>query len=221
MTTLRRWILSASLSLILSGCALTDVNVKPPDSGLGTPIPGGNQRQVILPVPFKDARQSPSRCGVQKGGYGNETATAVCQGNPAEWIATLLARELRASGFTVLPSEEGARGTALRIEGVLLKVFAEPVVGFWSTTVETDLNVKLVATSKTGLQAERTFFAKGEKTSVIWPQGIFNDSVERSSHDLLSKMVEAILELMKRYPELGFERSYERTLVSRKLEVGR
>jgi hypothetical protein len=34
-------------------------------------------------------------------------------------------------------------------------------------------------------------------------------------------MVEAILELMKRYPELGFERSYERTLVSRKLEVGR
>jgi hypothetical protein len=200
---------------------LVDVNVKPPESGLATPIPGGNQRQVIVPVPFQDARQSPSRCGVQKGGYGNETATAVCQGNPAEWIATLLARELRASGFTVLPSEQGARGTALKIEGVLLKVFAEPVVGFWSTTVETDLTVKLVATSKAGLQAERTFFSKGEKTSVIWPQGIFNDSVEHGSHDLLSKMVEAILELMKRYPELGFERPGSLRLVNWTSEAGR
>ncbi len=30
----------------------------------------------------------------------------------------------------------------------------------WTTTVETDLNVKLVATSRTGLRAERTFFVR-------------------------------------------------------------
>jgi hypothetical protein len=165
-------------------------------------------------IPFQDARQSASRCGVQKGGWGNETAQAVCQGNPTQWIAEFLARELRASGFIVLTSEQGARDTALKVEGVLVKIFVEPVVGFWSTTVESDLNVKLMATTKTGLQAERMFFAKGEKTSVIWPQGIFNDSVERGSRDLLTKMVEAILELMKRYPELGFERRDSRTLVS-------
>jgi hypothetical protein len=209
------------LVLALSGCALVDVNVKPPESGLETPIAGGNQRQIIVAIPFQDARQSTNRCGVQKGGYGNETAAAVCQGTPAEWIAALLAQELRASGFTVLASDDGARGTALKIEGVLLKIFAEPVVGFWSTTVETDLNVKLVATSKTGLQAERTFFAKGEKTSVIWPQGIFNDSVASGSRDLVSKMVQAIFELMKRYPELGLDRRDGWTLVSWTLETER
>ena len=86
---------------------------------------------------------------------------------------------------------------------------------------ESDLNVKLVVTSKTGLQAERAFFAKGEKTSIIWPQGIFNDSVERGSRDLLTKMVEAILELMKRYPELGFERGDGPKRVSSSLETQR
>jgi hypothetical protein len=201
---LRGWIVLPVTVLAWSGCALVDVNVKPPDAGLEAPIPGGNQRQVIVAVPFKDDRQITGRCGVQKGGYGNETAQAVCQGNPAQWIAEFLARELTASGFTVLPSEDGARASALKVDGALLKIFVEPVVGFWSTTVESDLNVKLVVTSKTGLQAERTFFAKGEKTSVIWTQGIFNDSVEHGSRDLLKKMVDSILELMGRYPELGF-----------------
>lgn len=202
----RSSVLLGLLILLVSGCALVDVKVKPPESGLETPIPGGNRRQVIVTVPFQDGRQSKSRCGVQKGGYGNETASAICEGDPAEWIASFLARELEASGFTVLRSEDGARDSALRIQGVLLQLFVEPIVGFWSTTVESDFNVKLVATSKTGLQAERTFFSKGELMSVIWPQGIFNDSVRRGTRDLLTKMVQAILELMNRYPELGFER---------------
>ena len=205
MTTQRRLLLLTVVLFSVSGCALTDVNLKAPESGLEKPIPGGNQRQIVVVIPFQDDRQNRTRCGVQKNGYGNETAVAVCQGDPAEWIASFLARELTASGFTVLRSADGARDTALRIEGVLLQIFAEPVVGFWSTTVETDMKVKLVATSKTGLQAERSFFSKGEVTNVIWPQGIFNDSVSNGTRDLLTKMVQAILELMNRYPELGFE----------------
>jgi hypothetical protein len=188
----------------LSGCALQEVRLKAPESGLKTPIPGGNQRQVIVTVPFADERQIKNRCGMQKGGFGNETANAVCQGDPAQWLAAFLATELKASGFRVLPAEDGARDSALKIDGLLLKIFAEPVVGVWSTTVESDLNVKLVATSRTGLHAERTFFAKGELTSVIWTQGIFNDSLEDGVRALLARMVEAILDLMKQYPELGF-----------------
>src|SRR5574341_521153 len=204
MTTRGSYLLLWMLVVALAGCALADVRLKPRESGLKAPIPGGNERQVVVAVPFSDARQIKDRCGVQKGGYGNETANAFCVGDPAQWIATFLASELKASGFTVLPAEGRARDSALRIEGVLLKVFAEPVVGFWATTVETDLNVKLVATSRTGLHAERMFFVKGEVTSVIWTQGIFNDSLENGTRELLTKMVEAILELMKQYPELGF-----------------
>jgi len=204
MAIQRRVVLLAVLLFALSGCALVDVKIKAPESGLEAPIPGGKQRQIVVVIPLKDDRANKTRCGVQKGGYGNETASAICEGDPAEWIASFLARELTASGFTVLRSEDGARDSALRVQGILLQIFAEPVVGFWSTTVESDFQVKLLATSKTGLQAERTFFSKGELTNVIWPQGIFNDSVRNGTRDLLGKMINAILELMNRYPELGF-----------------
>src|SRR2546422_7103747 len=79
MTTRRGWTFLTVLVFAVSGCALAEVNVKPPEAGLEKPIPGGNQRQVIVAIPFQEARQSTSRCGVQKGGYGNETAQAVCQ----------------------------------------------------------------------------------------------------------------------------------------------
>lgn len=214
------WMPVVIFVVAVSGCALVDVNVKPPGSGLKTPIPGGNQRQIVVAVPFTDARDIKDRCGVQKGGYGDETAKAVCQGDPAQWLADLLANELRASGFTVLRSPEGARDSALKVDGVLMKIFVEPVVGFWTTTVESDFAVKLVATSRTGLEAERKFFAKGEITSVIWPQGIFNDSVENGVRSLLARMVNAIIELMNRYPGLGFGRS-DRPRLAGQMELAR
>jgi hypothetical protein len=59
---------------------LEDVRLKPPTSGLKAPIPRGNQRQVIVTVPFADGRQITNRCGMQKGGYGNETKL-----NDSQW----------------------------------------------------------------------------------------------------------------------------------------
>jgi hypothetical protein len=200
----RLWVPCVILVVMLSGCATTDVTLTPPASGLKTPIPGGNQRQVVVAIPFSDARQITNRCGLQRSGYGDETATAYCEGDPTHWLAAMLAGELEASGFTVLAAEQGGRDSALKIEGVLLKIFAEPVVGAWTTTIETDLSVRLVATSRTGLRAERTFFVKGDRESVVWTQGVFNESLERGARELLGKMVEAILELMKQYPDLGF-----------------
>lgn len=194
------------LAVMLSGCATTDVKLRLPPTGLPTAIPGGNQRQIVLTTPFADARQVPTLCGVQKSGYGDETATVYCEDDPARWIAQVLAAELRKSGFTVLSANEGPRDTAVKIEGALLKVFAEPVLGPWSTTVETDLGVRLVATSRTGLRTERTFFVKGGRESVVWTEKCFNESLARGAQDLLAKMVEAILELMKQYPELGVAR---------------
>lgn len=58
---------------------------------------------------------------------------------------------------------EGAphRQGALRIDGSLVKLFAEPVRGVWSNSVEANLSVRLRATTATGLETERAFFVKG------------------------------------------------------------
>ena len=104
-----------ALILVSSVCALVNVKVKPPESGLESQIPEETRWQVIVTVPFQDGRQSKSRCGVQEGGFANEPSSAVCLVDLAEWIASSLTRELEASGFTVLRSEEGARDSAARI----------------------------------------------------------------------------------------------------------
>jgi hypothetical protein len=192
------------LAGVSSGCAFNDIPLTLPTQGLETTIHGGRGRQVVVVVPFSDERSIRDRCGMQKNGYNMDTADAICQSDPNAWIAELLADELRASGFSVIRADDAHRPGALRVEGALLKIFVEPVIGFWSGSLEADLSVRLRATSETGLEAERTFFAKawrgGQVLSTMQP---FHTAMHRAAQDLLAQLVRAILELMDRYPQLG------------------
>ena len=123
---------------------------------------------------------------------------------PNQWLAQLLADELRASGFTVLPADDSDETSAVKIDGSLLKLFVEPVPGAFSGSLEADLSVKLHLTSAGGLDAERTFYVKGWKggqlASTMQP---YHTALHRATQDLLAQMVNSIVELMNRYPELG------------------
>jgi len=195
-----------ALTCLASACAFTDVPLTLPTSGLDPTIPGGRGRQVIVVVPFSDERQIRERCGMQKNGYNMDTADAICQSDPNSWFAQLLADELRASGFSVLDDDAEHRPTALRIEGSLIKIFVEPVIGVWSGSLEADLSVKLRVTTQTGLEAERTFFVKGWKGGAqASTSQIFQIALHRATETIVIEMVNAILELMDRYPQLGFQ----------------
>lgn len=192
------------LATILSGCAFTDVQLDMPVSGLEQPITGGNNREVIVSIPFNDTRPHKERCGMKKNGYNMDTADAICGIAPSEWIAQLLVDELRASRFKVLPPHAPHGRAALKIEGDVQKIFVEPVIGMWSGSLETDLQVKLTATTETGLRAERTFFAKGIKKGVIAATRTpFHTSLKRAADELLTEMVEAVFYLMNKYPQIG------------------
>ena len=189
---------------LASGCAFTPIPLTLPEHGLDATIPGGNGRSVAVVVPFADERKTRERCGMQKNGYGMDTAPALCQSDPAQWIASLLAAELRASSFTVLDASAPHEPGTVVIEGALEKLFVEPVIGWWSGSLETDLEVKLVATSASGLRAERTFFVKGIKSGVLAStMQPFHTSLDRATQEMVSEMVTAILALLDRYPQLG------------------
>jgi hypothetical protein len=173
-----------------------------PVSGLPTPLRGGNGRKVAVVKPFTDQRAQPNRCGMQKNGYNVDTANAVCRTPPAEWIAQLLADELRASGFTVVEPTAATPGT-LVIDGTLLQLFVEPMAEAFSARAEADIQVRLEATSQSGLRASRTFFAKGVWRGFAGVTTPFQDSLKKASDQILEEMVGAILELMNRYPQLG------------------
>jgi hypothetical protein len=143
-----------ALGALSSACAFTDVPLTLPTQGLADTVPGGQGREVIVSIPFSDAREIRDRCGMMKNGYNMDTADAVCQSDPNTWIAKLLADELRTSGFSVLTGDEDTRPSAVRVEGSLLKLFVEPVIGFWAGSLEADLSVELRATTQTGLDAK-------------------------------------------------------------------
>ncbi len=193
-----------ALVLLAGGCAFTTIPLTLPTRGLEETIAGGQGRQVVVVQPFADERQVRDRCGMQKNGYNMDTAAAICQSPPDAWIAKLLADELRASGFTVLGPDDPSRPGALRIDGALLQLFVEPVIGAWTISLEADLSVKLRARTDTGLEAERMFFIKGWKggqlASTMQP---YHTALDRATQAMLDEMVRAILELMDRYPQLG------------------
>ena len=207
------------LGSLSSACAFTDIPLTLPTRGLEKTLAGGKGRQLIVVVPFSDGREIRDRCGMQKNGYNMDTADAVCQSDPNGWIAQLLADELRASGFSVLTEGTAHRPGALRVEGSLIKLFVEPVLGAWSGSLEADLSVKLRVTTETGLEAERTFFVKGWKggqlASTMQP---YHTALHRATQAILEEMVRAILELMDRYPQLGLRRTPPGVLA--KLEEG-
>jgi hypothetical protein len=195
--------LIALLSLT-TGCAFTEMPLELPSRGLDPSLSGGKGRQVIVLAPFRDEREIRDRCGMKKNGYNMDTADAVCQSDPNLWIAQMFSDELRAAGFQVLEDEQAHRPGALRIHGSLLKLFVEPVIGFWSGSVEADLFVSLRATTETGLVAERRFMVKGWKGGVlIGTDQPFHTATHRATQQILQEMVRAILDLMNRYPQLG------------------
>jgi hypothetical protein len=196
--------LAAALS---SACAFTNIELTLPDTPLEQRLEGGKDRQVIVVIPFSDEREIRDRCGMQKNGYNMDTADAICQSDPNAWIASRIAQELERAGFDVLSPAETHRDSALRIEGDLLKIFVEPVIGAWSGSLEADLSVRLRATSDTGLEAERTFFVKGWKGGVMaWTTQPYLTSLDRAAKQMLEEIVRAVVELMDEYPQLGLWR---------------
>jgi hypothetical protein len=196
----------ASLAAVLAsllgvGCAFSDVPLTLPHP-TDYELAGGRQREIVVASPFRDGRTIQDRCGMQKNGYNMDTADAVCETDPTLWIAKVLADGLSRAGFRVV--EESSRPSALRTEGELLMLFVEPVIGFWSGSLEADLEVHLRLTSATGLVAERTFYAKGWKGGQMFSTRTpFQTALSRATEKLVKDMVSAIVELLDRYPSLG------------------
>jgi len=185
---------------VLSGCAFTDGRLTLPDKVSSVSAAGGLGRTVVIVAPFADVRAHPNRCGMQKNGYNMDTADAICDRDPAEWIATVLARQLTAAGFHVVATSSEADAASLQVQGELVQFFVEPVIGFWTGSLEADLAVRLVAESADGLLAERRFFAKGVRGGQLFSvRGAYQLALERATDEIVSEMVLAILELADKY----------------------
>jgi hypothetical protein len=207
---------SGALALLVavgSGCAFTNINMQLPTDSSGSPTEMGKGRAVAVAVPFTDRRSIRSRCGMQKNGYNMDTASATCDQSPAEWLAERLLAELNLAGFqatqateTEDASNDSAATGAARVEGSLLKLFVEPVIGFWSGSLEADLHARLRVTRPDGLEAEREFFSKGilgGQMMSLTPA--FESALRRASTTMMDDMVLGIVQLLDEHPRASKE----------------
>jgi uncharacterized lipoprotein YajG len=191
----------AALLLGATGCALTNTTVTPPTTSVSTGLSGGERRTVQLASPFADERPTRNRCGMKKNAYNMETADVLCSAEPAQWLAERFAAELEAAGFTLTTSPSSP--VAVRIEGHLRQFFVEPEVGWVTFNPEADIHVHLVATSESGLVAERDFYVKGVKTALAATDSSYQAAANEAVRLILKDMVSAVLALMNRFPRLG------------------
>lgn len=187
----------------VSGCAFTQVNIRPPapEELIPTSVVG-RARAVSVDVPFDDQRLDRSRCGTQKNGYNTETAPVVCQVPPETWLASALMQGLERSGFHAVANSPWGPAT-VRIHGELQQFFVEPKLNVFTFEPEADIAVRLVVTSASGLNAERRFYFKGVKPALLGTEDQFQAASRMATQAAVQAMVQAIVSLLDRYPALG------------------
>ncbi len=198
---LRKYVLSPIVALILggmvSGCAFTNISVTlptQPTSGYS----GGDDRLITV-MKFIDQREIKDRIGMQKNGYGMDTANAIADQSVDAWLSARLADELKAVGFQVVG--DGGQPKAIKIQGYLLKLFAEPVQQWTTVDVETDLDVRIKLSRPEELEAERRYFIKGVEQGLMSLTDAFNGSVNKATDALMKRLVPDIINLLNKYPE--------------------
>lgn len=186
--------------LPLAGCAFIDVTVHPPKGPISSEVRGGQGREVVIGFPFRDNRPTAERCGMLKNGYNMDTADVLCAADPQVVIADLLRKELVEAGFSV--PREVASEDHLHIDGTLLQFFVEPKIDAFTVDMETDIHVRLVVRSGSGLVAERDFYVKGQRTVFLGTPNEFQVVADLATRQVIKDMVSAIVSLSDRYPEV-------------------
>jgi hypothetical protein len=133
-----------------------------------------------------------------------DTADIVCSEDPTRWIGRHLAAQLRDAGFDVIEGAETVTPTTFQVRGSLVLFFSEPVIHLVSVGNEMDIAAQLTVRTETGLEATRSFYAKGDDSSVIaWTLPLAEKSYQEAADRIVREMVIAIVNLANRYPTLG------------------
>ncbi len=191
------WMSSIILGAWLSGCAFANVTVKLPTEPTAG-YSGGVGRAVVVPA-FVDQRAIKDRIGMQKNGYGADTANAVANQSVESWLGVRLGAELRSAGFQIV--SEGANPKATKLQGYVLKLFIEPVQQWMTVDLETDLSVRIRVTRPDGVEAERRYFVKGVEQGLASMAGSYTASVDKAADVLMKRIVADVINLLNKFPE--------------------
>jgi hypothetical protein len=197
--TARALVTLALAGVVASGCALTDITLQAPQQFEVAPGSGrGQGREIVVVRPFRDARPA-ARCGMKKNGYNQDSASIFCRA-PASMVADLVAAQLSQAGFRVLRDRRDASPSTIILSGSLEQLFVEPKNNYFSVEIETDVALRLWATTTSGFSAERRFYVKGDEATFFASDDDMQLSFDAGVRQLVSGVVGAVANLSERLP---------------------
>jgi uncharacterized lipoprotein YajG len=193
------------LAVCGSGCLFTNMTLKSPAHAQVTTATGpvAQGRELLLVVPFADRRPKADLCGYKKNGVNMVTAQIHCSTPPNQLIADLMGQELSAAGFKVVTDAASATSAALRIEAELSQLFVEAESAYFTFIPEADIELRLMASSQSGLKAQRRFYEKAREVSVSGLDHNYQLAFNAAIKQMINRAVAAIFELVRQYPQLG------------------
>ena len=182
----------------IAGCAYSDITVPMPPVAGTSLYSGGADRPVVVPA-FVDKRPDQRRIGMRTSSRKEYIGNVLPAMNVNEWLGARLGHELKSAGFQLVA--EGDNAKASRIQGFTRKLFIEPVVGWFSGDVETDLSILIHVSRPDGLEAERRYFVKGHASTFIATEYSYVSSLRQARDTLMKRVVADIINLLNRFQE--------------------
>lgn len=191
----------AAATSAASGCAFGDANLKAPAIG---PLSGGKGRgqgrEVIVVPSFFDRRPQQQRCGMKKNGYNMDTANLICQFEPDDYLADMVAAQLADAGFVVGRDRKLAGPNTLILNGTVEQMFVEPKSDYFCGWMEADVALVVAATTPAGFSAQRRFYVKGEEATMFGGEIDAAAALSSGVRQLLLSVVGAVANLADQLP---------------------
>jgi hypothetical protein len=192
-----KFLLLIAMTLLFSGCALTNHVIEQPYQPTLNKIEGAEKYSVFTKVNFQPVFQNdPKAIGVKKNGYGNETARIYLSENVEDWLKKGFDQELKAAGFDVVNSQNN---NAVKITLNVRQIFVEPWVGFWSADVYGifKIEAKLELPNKDSYYI-RKFVTYDKSTNLVWTDGVLESKIINAAQKSISEIVREICLLFTR-----------------------
>jgi len=197
-----KFTISVSLLPILTSCAFIDQEVF---LEYGQAHYAGTKIDKKLYINrFNDCRNDKVRIGIVKNGYGFETANVVTKQDVCLWIGNCLTMELEKAGYNVIKTDISIRDIPfdknIFLDGHVLKVFSEPVIGLWGIDFVSNISVK-IDIYYSGKKYSKIYNTNSTEFTMICIRAAdwFKMTLESAVRKMALQITNDIVELSKRF----------------------
>ena len=178
MRYFRAWISTVAAVVLLPACAFIDNEIQLEYQEIASAQQDQSKKGTIFLSLFNDDRSDKSKVGVIRNTYGMVTASVLTKDDPAIWVSNSLAGNLKKVGYKVETVEKEFTPTKdqFYMYGNIIKIFSNPNMGFFTITVNGDVQA-FVKAKYNGRETQEMISGHSDTESLISTGGDLHKGV--------------------------------------------